>query len=84
MPNTALTAMSASHGNTPQRELPSGWGRPPRKPGPSLDWFYNAVVVCLGLVLALALVHVLRENWAGLIGSLIVACCLSVALRAIR
>jgi hypothetical protein len=84
MPNTALTAMSASQGNTPQRELPSGWGRPPRKPDPSLDWFYNALVICIGLVLALALVHVLRENWAGLIGSLIVACCLSFALRVIR
>ena len=84
MPKTALKAMSASQGNTPQRELPSGWERPPRKPGPSLDWLHNAVVVCLGLVLALALVHVLRENWAGLIGSLIVACCLSFALRAIR
>jgi hypothetical protein len=76
--------MSASQGNTPQRELPSGWGRPPRKPEPPLDWFYNALVVCIGLVLALALLHVLRENWAGLIGSLIVACCLSFALRAVR
>jgi hypothetical protein len=84
MPNTALTAMSASQENTPQRELPSGWGRPPRKPEPSLDWLANALVVCLGLVLALALAHVLRENWAGLIGSLFVACCLSFALRAIR
>ena len=84
MPNTALTAMSASQENTPQRELPSGWGRPPRKPEPSLDWFANALVVCIGLVLALALVHVLRENWPGAIGSLFVACCLGFALRAIR